>query len=109
MHLFTSKFNSQHVYGVCKIFDFPGQEVELIIKCFLLLCNVWKFFVERKKIMTNVEQAKQQIMELVLNSGLTFGEIMELPGYCIDLLWQFPVGPNVKFADQSLGGEKNDT
>lgn len=58
--------------------------------------------------MTNIEQANQQIVELVLNSGLTFGEIVQLPDFCISHLERLTIGPNVKVDGQPLGGEKHD-
>lgn len=59
--------------------------------------------------MTNYEQAKQQIKELILESQLTFGDIAQLSGFCTKHLENLVCKSDTVFRESHAGGERDAT
>lgn len=55
--------------------------------------------------MNNVEQAKQEILSVMLHSGLTIDELFTLPERVQDLLYNTIVNPDMQFLEE---GEQDD-
>lgn len=47
--------------------------------------------------MSNIEQAKQEIQKVILKAGLSFGDLSNLEGFCMQQLWDLIIPSNVKF------------
>ncbi len=47
--------------------------------------------------MNNLKQAEQELLDVVLNSGLTSAELRKLSSYCEDLLDNIVIKPDVQF------------